>query len=734
MIFFLTVYLNFIGLETDKFDTLIKDKANAVNKNIKLDFNKTKIYFDIKNLKLIVKLQNPKVLLKENNINLLKLHLFLSIKSFYNQNFILEKAAIGFEKNDIKDLTKITNIFLPQFINKQLQKVFAKGSLEGNFNIPFSTDGKVGKNYTFSGQIIGADILLSKDYKIKNLNASIGYQKSDEVEKDGLKIIINKGMLLNLELLKSFIDIKFKNNNKLINASIHTKGNLNFLQIKKISSLLQKKVNYFSNIDLTSDLTTNIEFQIDKNLRFTNKKYSIKGNIDKLLISIDDKKIIKKFMPSFNHKIDFKNTKIDFSAPKGLSGDQVLNLDGNINLSDKFETIKLKQIYNNGNKKYTINGSSSLTSSSLNIPSLNYIKKVGSSANLTFNTNFIFDNFLLLENITYEENKSKINLKNIKLNKNLELDDFELLSVKTYSNNIENNNYKIERKKNELVISGKVFDAQPLFKTLYNKNEKKTFSKKFNSEVKVNFKKTITGTNDNILNLSMIATIRKGSYDKLSLKGNFSKKEIIEMTIYQVNNDTKTLHVISDRARPFIKHFDFIKGFEGGKLEYESIIEKTQTNSNLLITDFKVAKVPALAKLLTLASLQGIADTLNGEGIRFESFEMKLNSKKNVIKIEDALAMGPAISILLDGYIEKKKLVSLKGTLVPATKLNAIIASIPIIGDILVGKKSGEGVVGVSFKMKGPPKNIKTTVNPIKTLTPRFIIRALEKRKKNRNN
>ena len=65
----------------------------------------------------------------------------------------------------------------------------------------------------------------------------------------------------------------------------------------------------------------------------------------------------------------------------------------------------------------------------------------------------------------------------------------------------------------------------------------------------------------------------------------------------------------------------------------------------------------------------------------------------------------------------------------PATKLNAIIASIPVVGDILVGKKTGEGVVGVSFKMKGPPKDIKTTVNPIKTLTPRFIVRAVEKMK-----
>ncbi len=36
----------------------------------------------------------------------------------------------------------------------------------------------------------------------------------------------------------------------------------------------------------------------------------------------------------------------------------------------------------------------------------------------------------------------------------------------------------------------------------------------------------------------------------------------------------------------------------------------------------------------------------------------------------------------------------------------------------------------LALKMKGPPKNIKTTVNPIKTLTPRFIVRAIEKMKK----
>ena len=68
--------------------------------------------------------------------------------------------------------------------------------------------------------------------------------------------------------------------------------------------------------------------------------------------------------------------------------------------------------------------------------------------------------------------------------------------------------------------------------------------------------------------------------------------------------------------------------------------------------------------------------------------------------------------------------------MVPATTINKVIGNLPILGKILVGSKTGEGVFGVSFKIKGPPKNLQTTVNPIKTLTPRFITRTLEKIKK----
>ena len=69
---------------------------------------------------------------------------------------------------------------------------------------------------------------------------------------------------------------------------------------------------------------------------------------------------------------------------------------------------------------------------------------------------------------------------------------------------------------------------------------------------------------------------------------------------------------------------------------------------------------------------------MSGEGIRFDEFEMNFTNENNLMKINEIYAIGPAISILMEGYIEKDNLISLRGTLVPATTINKVISSIPI--------------------------------------------------------
>jgi Predicted membrane protein len=234
-----------------------------------------------------------------------------------------------------------------------------------------------------------------------------------------------------------------------------------------------------------------------------------------------------------------------------------------------------------------------------------------------------------------------------------------------------------------------------------------------------------------VKNLQGLIFIKDNKVIDANLSANFENNKNIIFSIETKDNGEKITKLYSSKAKPLVKRYKFIKGFDEGYLDFVSTKKNEISMSNLKIFDFKLKEVPALTKLLTLASLQGIADILTGEGIRFDEFEMKFNNQKNLMTIDELYAIGPAISILMSGYIEEEKLISLRGTLVPATTINKTISKIPLLGKILVGDKTGEGVFGVSFKIKGPPKDLETTVNPIKTLTPRFITRTLEKIKKN---
>ena len=141
-----------------------------------------------------------------------------------------------------------------------------------------------------------------------------------------------------------------------------------------------------------------------------------------------------------------------------------------------------------------------------------------------------------------------------------------------------------------------------------------------------------------------------------------------------------------------------------------------------------------MIQLLSLADLGGLADLAEGEGLSFDILEIKMNSKNGLTEFEEIYAVGPSISVLMEGYQDQNNLTSLRGTLIPAKNLNKLISKIPVIGDIIIPKEVGEGLFGISFKIKGKPGKMKTSINPIRTITPRFLQKILDKNKLNNFN
>jgi hypothetical protein len=334
--------------------------------------------------------------------------------------------------------------------------------------------------------------------------------------------------------------------------------------------------------------------------------------------------------------------------------------------------------------------------------------------------------------IDFKEKNNHILIKGLNLSKNFKIIDIEAFSINYRNNKKILNSLNLNKDNSNFIIEGDSFDASKIIDTIMDNDEKNSsIFKNLNSKINIRIKKTYIDNINFFNNLNGSINYKNNKIKNAKLKSIFPNKKIIKLSINTNNNSEIITRLISTYPKPLIKRYDFIKGFEEGNLDFYSTKKGEVSNSVLIIDNFKVKEVPIFAKLLSLASLQGMADLLTGEGIRFTDFQMNFSNQKGLTTIDEMYAIGPAVSILMEGYIEKEKLVSLRGTLVPATTINRTIASIPLLGKILIGDKTGEGVFGVSFKIKGPHRDLKTTVNPVKTLTPRFITRTLEKIKKN---
>jgi hypothetical protein len=711
-------YLSFFGIKTEVFNNEIKDSLSKINKEVKININEVSYLLNPLNFNLDITTENSEVLLKKHQLDLEKVKLNVSIKSLFKKKLLINKIKLSTKeiklKNLIIPLREIYNS--PQlFILNQIVK---EGNIAIDVNINFDSQGKIKDDYQIKGFINKAKIDLLNKFTIKDLNFLFTVNKK-KYELSKITSLLNE-----IKFSSPFIEIEPNEDSYLIKGKILSKDLK--LESKDLENIFKNKTNDFH--FKKTDFSFESFFSLNINNRLKIDNLSIKSNLN-----LDKAKIVEKrvnFKPYFlnsSDEIDFNNHKINIDYNK----DQlIIEGNGKVSFSGKTDQVVYKFIKNDN--KISFDTSLNIKNNPLIIKFLDYKKKEGVDSTILAKGQIENNGSIKFDLISLKENSNLILINNLNLSKTFKIIDIDLAKIEYKNNKNYLNRYNLKKINSNYIIKGDSLDLSKIINNIMDTNDNSlNIFNNFNSKIDVNIKKTFIDETNYINNLSGFIKFENNKVDNLKLNSFFSNNKKISLTINTNKALETSTQLIADYPKPIIKRYDFIKGFEEGYLVFNSIKKDNESNSVLIIDNFKIQKVPIFAKILSLASLQGIADVLTGEGIRFTNFEMRFSNKKDLTTIEEIYAIGPAVSILMDGYIESKKLVSLRGTLVPATTINRNIASIPIIGDLLIGDKVGEGVFGVSFKIKGPPKDLSTTVNPIKTLTPRFITRTLEKLKKN---
>ena len=789
----LIIYFSTVGIETENFNKQIKDLIKQKNNKLDISLKKIKLTLDPLNFKINAKTIDAKIIYKSKLIELEYIKTQISLNSLIKNKFAASQIEISTKsvplKNFVTFIRSINNRPELFFLEQSIKKGYLIADLEFNFD----ELGELKNDYKINGLLKDGKISFFKKNEIKKINflfsikgnsfnfRDISFNTNNinflseklNIKKNKKAYLLegtikNKNSPLSEELLQT---IKFKypqfdllntifesandfsfninkklqvenlaiNSNIIIDSSQFKKKDLISKNLIKINDLIDLKdhkikasyVDKKLKIEGKGQVKLQNKFEfIDYELVNTGSDINLVSNIQLSELDIKNQELIKEYLPKTKDILNLKDHKIKLHYKdsnlliKGL---------GKISLEKEFN--KINYTLSKKDKKYNFETDLEINDTPIKIDFINFEKDKNLNSQLQINGNYTKKFGLDFKKINFFSKNNRIIINDLIIDETNKIVKVDKIDLDYFDNSDKKNKFTINRtKNNNYEVNGPLLNADSLITNLLkSKDDQQLDIFKENINIKLNFSEVYIDNDSIVKNLNGKLQITDNKIFKANISALFDDNKSFRFTI-NTKAGEKITTLFSSKAKPLVKRYNFIKGFEdsdGGYLDFYSLKKNGISNSKLIIDNFKVKEIPSLAKLLALASLQGIADLLTGEGIRFSDFEMNFTNKNNVMTIEELYAIGPAVSILIEGYIEEDNLISLRGTLVPATTINRSIASIPLIGDLLIGKKVGEGVFGVSFKVKGPPEKLETTVNPIKTLTPRFITRTLEKIKKN---
>ena len=706
--------LSTIGIETNRFNKIITNKIDKSFSNVNLILDSIKFKLDVRELSLFIVTLNPKIKYNKLEVPVKSIKGYVDFLSLFKASPNINKVNIILDKLQIQEIKKLSFLIKPSNVKSLINNNVKKGIFNTEIEIYLDSNNSV-DNYIVRGSVSDLELKVTKNIKFENAKFNFFSDKTDILIKN------ISGRIKNLSIQDGDLTIDLDKEITL-KSNFVTSLILEANEIKNYNSIYKdlKIVENFKNLKAT--LNNNLLIIFDQTYKIKSYNLNSKGKIDNA--NFKNKNNIKNYFYETIEELSLKNTEIEtnFNLEKidiKANGKYSINKENFLKFDFKSKFSK-EDFFLNLIAKYD---------QLIQLDFINYEKPKGLVATISVNLEKKKDE-VVFNKLSYNEKDNLILANNIKINK-YNLISFDKISFRTHKNGELNNDFSIDLK-DKISIKGAKFDSTNLprfFKDKGNKN----YLAKISKELIIEIDKTIVPLSKNLENFKLIGLLDKGKFSKISAKGDFGKNQHLDISLRNDKTNKKSyLEIYSDLPQPLLTEFSFFKGLSGGKLFFSSVIEDKTSSSKLIIEDFKVVNAPGMVKLLSLADLGGLADLAKGEGLSFAILEINMEKSNEMLKLNEIYAVGPSISVLMEGYKDKNELTSLRGTLVPAKNLNKFLSKIPVIGEIIIPKEAGEGLFGISFKMKGPPGEIKTTINPVRTLTPRFLQKIIDKNRKSK--
>ncbi len=173
------------------------------------------------------------------------------------------------------------------------------------------------------------------------------------------------------------------------------------------------------------------------------------------------------------------------------------------------------------------------------------------------------------------------------------------------------------------------------------------------------------------------------------------------------------VHITSEDAGRVMAAAGIFANGRGGDLELSLRPQggAGQYIGSASFTKLSVSDAPTLAAMLSAASVIGLLEQLNGQGILFNEGDLDFRITPEGVQITRGAAVGASMGISFAGtYLNRTLALDIEGTISPIYVLNGI-------GGIFAPRK-GEGLFGFTYRITGTSRAPRVSVNPLSILTP----------------
>lgn len=285
----------------------------------------------------------------------------------------------------------------------------------------------------------------------------------------------------------------------------------------------------------------------------------------------------------------------------------------------------------------------------------------------------------------------------------------------------------------DIIFSGRSFDGRGLLRSLQSPGGSKgggDFAD--GARIAVDLSR-MTGFNDHFIqNLSGRIDTGRNGLTAADLSGRMDGRTDFRFTLSTQDGAQRAAGRFEDTGATlaFLNLYDRMRGGRGTLdvvlADEDSWIGEFGVRSLMITGDPAIQQISERDRRLRTARDSGSAVRVPDGSASFDTLDISFVREGDVISVSRGALRGAVLGGTVSGTVDlAQQTLSMTGTFVPIYALNNFFSRIPLLGFAL-GGNSGEGLIGVTYRLSGPLSDPVLTVNPISAIAPGIFRRMFE--------